>query len=102
MADAKAITVQLKKRKAGSQPAFDRVERIGRAAKKHGAVLASHDDDTLERMEALAEQGVRASEFPINAGSARRAKELGLAFCMVARKVPAANPPAATSTRPLP
>lgn len=67
--------------------AVDRVERLSRAAAQHGAVFASHDDDTVERVELLAEQGVRISEFPINAESARRAKELGIKVCMGAPNV---------------
>lgn len=66
----------------GYAVALDRVERIARAAKRGGAILASHDDDTVERVELLAEQGVEISEFPINAATARRARELGLAVCM--------------------
>lgn len=62
--------------------ALDRVERIARAARHSGAILASHDDDTVERVELLAERGVKISEFPINAESARRARDLGLAVCM--------------------
>lgn len=67
--------------------AMDRVERLSRAAAEHGAIFASHDDDTVERVEALAEHGVAISEFPINVPSARRAKELGLAVCMGAPNV---------------
>ena len=62
--------------------AFDRVERMASAAWKNGATLASHDDDTVERVEALAGHGVRVSEFPVTAGAARRARELGLKVCM--------------------
>lgn len=62
--------------------ALDRVERIARAARHNGAILASHDDDTVEKVELLAERGVKISEFPINAESARRARDLGLAVCM--------------------
>lgn len=62
--------------------AFDRVERVASAALKNGATLASHDDDTVERVEALAGHGVRVSEFPVTAGAARQARELGLKVCM--------------------
>lgn len=67
--------------------AMDRVERVARIAAEHGAVLASHDDDTPERVELLARKGVRISEFPVNAESARRAGKLGLAVCMGAPNV---------------
>jgi alpha-D-ribose 1-methylphosphonate 5-triphosphate diphosphatase len=76
--------------RAGSEDhglALDRVRRIARASKDGGTVLASHDDDTPERVELLAEHGVRISEFPVNAESARRAKELGLSVCMGAPNV---------------
>ena len=62
--------------------AFEKVERIAQAATENGATLASHDDDTPERVEALAGRGVRISEFPVTAGAARRARELGLTVCM--------------------
>lgn len=62
--------------------AFDRVERIARAAKQNGATLASHDDDTVEKVEMLAEQDVSISEFPVTTAAARRAKELGLTVSM--------------------
>lgn len=62
--------------------AFDRVERIARAARQSGATLASHDDDTQEKVELLAEQGVSVSEFPVTLEAARRARELGLTVCM--------------------
>lgn len=62
--------------------AHDRVERIARVAREQGTILASHDDDTVERVEALAEQGVSISEFPVTIEAARRARELGLTVCM--------------------
>lgn len=62
--------------------ALDRVERVARAARRNGATLASHDDDTAERVETLAARGVGVSEFPVTVEAARRARELGLAVSM--------------------
>lgn len=62
--------------------ALDRVERIAKAAKQNGTVLASHDDDTEEKVEMLAEHGVRISEFPVTAEAAQQARDLGLTVCM--------------------
>ena len=62
--------------------AFDRVERIARTAREKGATLASHDDDTREKVEMLTEQGVSISEFPVTVEAAGRARELGLMICM--------------------
>jgi len=67
--------------------ALRHVERVAKAAREHGAVLASHDDDTEERVRLLAAAGVAISEFPVNVQSARRAKELGLSVCMGAPNV---------------
>lgn len=71
----------------GHNLAMDRVERLARAANRASLVLASHDDDSSDRVEMLAEKGVGISEFPINVESARRARELGLSVCMGAPNV---------------
>lgn len=71
----------------GIRAALDRVERVARAAEEHGAVLASHDDDTPEKVRLVAERGAKISEFPINAGSAAEARRLGLAVTMGAPNV---------------
>lgn len=66
---------------------IDRMDRLAQVTKERGVTLASHDDDTPERVELLAERGGRISEFPINIESARRARELGLSVCMGAPNV---------------
>jgi alpha-D-ribose 1-methylphosphonate 5-triphosphate diphosphatase len=63
----------------------ERIDRIARAA--GGAVFASHDDDTAERVELLAGKGVRISEFPVSEAAARRARELGTLVCVGAPNV---------------
>ena len=67
--------------------AEDRMHRVANAAREHGVVFASHDDDTPERVEMLAEKGARISEFPITAEAALKARELGLSVCMGAPNV---------------
>lgn len=87
-ADEEQIAAALAEAKEGDHGlAMDRAERVARAAKEHGAVLASHDDDSEERVETLARLGVEISEFPVNAASAHRAKELGIAVSMGAPNV---------------
>ncbi len=56
-------------------------ELIGQLAKKaraHCIPLASHDDDSPERVCAMAELGVSISEFPVNIETARTAKYRGI------------------------
>lgn len=65
----------------------DRIERIARAARARGILLCSHDDDTPEKVGSMARHGVRLSEFPVDAATARRARELGLEVCMGAPNV---------------
>jgi alpha-D-ribose 1-methylphosphonate 5-triphosphate diphosphatase len=66
---------------------LDRIERVSKAASRNGAILASHDDDSPEKVETLAEEGVSISEFPVDAATARRAKELGISVSMGAPNV---------------
>jgi alpha-D-ribose 1-methylphosphonate 5-triphosphate diphosphatase len=47
-------------------------------ARKHGVRVASHDDDSRERVEAMHEMGVGISEFPINLETATAAHERGI------------------------
>lgn len=59
-----------------------RIERLTRAAREYGAVLASHDDDTPEKVRAVVERGAKISEFPVNPESAREARTLGVAVAV--------------------
>ena len=49
--------------------------------------LASHDDDTLEKIQWLKSQGIAISEFPVTMDAARAASEHGLAVCFGAPNV---------------
>jgi len=73
--------------KVASAWTLDRIRRVVRAAKEQGVVLASHDDDSPERVEVFAREGVRISEFPVDSKSARKAKDLGLTVCVGAPNV---------------
>lgn len=72
----------LQEAKVSGTSALDHVRRASRVADETGGLLVSHDDDTPGRVESLAREGVRISEFPVNVEAARRAKELGLCVCM--------------------
>ncbi|MEM7108486.1 MAG: alpha-D-ribose 1-methylphosphonate 5-triphosphate diphosphatase [Bacteroidota bacterium] len=47
-------------------------------AKDRDIPVASHDDDSIEKVEQFFKMGVNISEFPINTAAAQRAKELGM------------------------
>lgn len=63
---------------AQAQGAMARIRRLIDAARAQGIRIASHDDDTPEKIETLHGLGVGISEFPINLESARAARERGM------------------------
>ena len=66
------------KRVAG-QNAMGRMHLLADAAAAAGIVIASHDDDTPEKVDTVAALGATISEFPINLETARAARARGLA-----------------------
>jgi len=59
------------------------VDRCRRA----GVLLASHDDDTEEKLDVLKDLGIRYTEFPISADIARSAAGRGMCICLGAPNV---------------
>lgn len=64
----------LAEKAAQSSGAMQRIETLIEAARSHGIRVASHDDDTPQKVEAVHALGVSISEFPINLESAEAAK----------------------------
>jgi alpha-D-ribose 1-methylphosphonate 5-triphosphate diphosphatase len=60
----------------------ERIERVARMARKAGLPIATHDADTVEKVEKWSAPGVTLSEFPTTIEAARRARELGIAVSM--------------------
>lgn len=54
---------------------WDVVRGIAAVAQQHGAVLASHDDDTADKVSAQAALGVTISEFPVSVEAAQAARD---------------------------
>lgn len=63
---------------AQAEGAMMRIRLLIDAAKAQGIRIASHDDDTPEKVETLHGLGVGISEFPINLESAQAASERGM------------------------
>lgn len=66
------------KRNAG-QSAMARMQSLAELAAAHGIRVASHDDDTPEKVETVMALGATISEFPINLATAKAARDRGLA-----------------------
>ena len=58
---------------------FEQLKELCRFAHENGVAVASHDDDTLEKLDMNREIGVDISEFPINLEAAKYARDLGFA-----------------------
>lgn len=75
----------LKRAQAATMP--QRIEQVTTLARKRHIAIATHDDDTAQKVEQWPALGVSISEFPTTWEAARRAHELGLAVCMGAPNV---------------
>jgi alpha-D-ribose 1-methylphosphonate 5-triphosphate diphosphatase len=72
------LDVIIDKKLASAGGAFARAKTLIKAAQQKGISVASHDDDTRERIETMHGLGVKISEFPINMEAASAARELGM------------------------
>lgn len=61
---------------------WESVYSVAQVAQRHGVVLASHDDDTVEKVDLMLDVGINLSEFPVSKEAARRAREHGLHVAM--------------------
>ncbi|KKB38045.1 phosphonate metabolism protein PhnM [Bacillus thermotolerans] len=68
------ITRHLTKEKV----AVEGLAEIAVAAKENNIAIASHDDDSIEKLELVKGLGAGISEFPITMEIAKKAKELGM------------------------
>jgi len=62
-----------------AQSAMERMQALADAAARHGIAIASHDDDTPQKVDVVKGLGAVISEFPINLETAKAAREKGLA-----------------------
>ncbi|WP_424767112.1 alpha-D-ribose 1-methylphosphonate 5-triphosphate diphosphatase [Paenibacillus sp. sgz302251] len=63
------------------------LQRLGQLAAEHGIAIASHDDDSIEKVEESLACGVSVCEFPINLATAKHAAQRGLHVCVGAPNV---------------
>lgn len=62
--------------------AWDAVYEVSRIARQRGIPLASHDDDTVEKVNLVADLGVALSEFPVSWEAAKHARQRGIHVAM--------------------
>jgi alpha-D-ribose 1-methylphosphonate 5-triphosphate diphosphatase len=57
---------------------WDAIGRLAARCRQNGIRMASHDDDSAQKVAALHRLGVTLSEFPVNLEAARAARRLGM------------------------
>lgn len=76
---AEEIDALLAEKKAAGAGAEKRMQLLAAAAHERGVQVASHDDDTPEKVEMISALGATISEFPINLETAQAARAKGMA-----------------------
>jgi alpha-D-ribose 1-methylphosphonate 5-triphosphate diphosphatase len=61
---------------------WDAVYAVSRLARERGVPLASHDDDTVEKVNLVGDLGVTISEFPVSWEAAHHARSRGIHVAM--------------------
>ncbi len=75
---ADEVEIILERKEAASAGAYARMQELATAAHAAGISVASHDDDSAERIEIMTGIGADISEFPINLEAALAAKAAGM------------------------
>jgi alpha-D-ribose 1-methylphosphonate 5-triphosphate diphosphatase len=76
-----------RKTKAKEDHGEESLRAVIELCRLNGIPLASHDDDTAEKVSWLNASGISISEFPVTFDAARAAHELGLSVCFGAPNV---------------
>ncbi|PJF48374.1 MAG: hypothetical protein D6709_11405 [Chloroflexi bacterium] len=63
-------------------PAWDVVREVTALSSRHRLPIASHDDDTRQKVALMAEMGATISEFPVTLEAAEEAKRRGMHVVM--------------------
>jgi alpha-D-ribose 1-methylphosphonate 5-triphosphate diphosphatase len=63
------------------------VERLAALCRERGLPMASHDDDSVEKVQWVRDLGIRLCEFPVNEAAAQCASSLGLHVLMGAPNI---------------
>ena len=75
---ADEVEVILERKLEAATGAFERMQELAFTAHQAGISVASHDDDTKERVETMTGIGADISEFPITLEAAQAAKVAGM------------------------
>jgi alpha-D-ribose 1-methylphosphonate 5-triphosphate diphosphatase len=68
----------IEERTGTSKLSAERIAGLAALAREHGISIASHDDDSVEKLELVSGFGSTISEFPISLEVAREARRMGM------------------------
>lgn len=74
-----ALDQLLRQKQSAADSAMARMQQLAQLAQEQGISIASHDDDSAEKVATVKHLGARISEFPINLATAQAARSEGLA-----------------------
>lgn len=79
---AQAVQARIDERRQATGDMAATLEAISGTCRRHGIALASHDDDTAEKVALMVSLGAAISEFPVTEEAARAARAAGLMTAM--------------------
>ncbi len=77
--DAAELDAILDAKRAAAEGAVERMRSLAQRAHARGVPIASHDDDSPDKIELMKDLGAVISEFPVNLETARAAQARGMA-----------------------
>jgi alpha-D-ribose 1-methylphosphonate 5-triphosphate diphosphatase len=80
--DAEMDGIINRKQRARENGSPGAVESLVTLCKEHSISIASHDDDSREKIEWLHKMGIGMTEFPVNIEAVRAAREHGISVCL--------------------
>ena len=80
--DAQVRVLERIQKTQEAPPSWAVIRDVTALARQHGIPLASHDDDTLDKVDLMADLGTTISEFPVDMIAAREAKRRGMWVAM--------------------
>ena len=80
--DAEMDDIIERKLRAKTRHAPRDIARLLEVCREHGIAVASHDDDSREKIQWMKEMEIGMTEFPVNMDAVQAAHELGIRVCL--------------------
>lgn len=80
--DARAYVQKRMQDASTAEQVLKNLQDVSRLCQKHGVAMASHDDDTVQKTNLMADIGAVISEFPVTMEAAEVAADRGLMIAM--------------------